>query len=73
MISEMFESNGYVNHASMLSLSADTVIAKEAKEPNNRVFLGALLFGCIVSFVLCNLCRCLKMQIDFGRRTRSLF
>ena len=35
-------------------LSAGTVITKETKEPNNRVLLGALLFGCIVSFVLRN-------------------
>ena len=32
-------------------LSAGTVLTKETKEPNNRVLLGALLFGCIVSFV----------------------
>ena len=36
--------------------NAGTVITKETKEPNNRVLLGALLFGCIVSFVLRNLC-----------------
>ena len=29
---------------------------KKTKESNNRVLLGALLFGCIVSFVVCNLC-----------------
>ena len=44
----------------MLSHNADlfagTVITKEMKEPNIRVLLGALLFGCIVSFVVCNLC-----------------
>ena len=28
---------------------------KNTKEPNNRVLLGALLFGCIVSFVVSNL------------------
>ena len=32
-------------------LSAGTVLTKETKEPNNRVLLGALLFGCIVFFV----------------------
>ena len=37
-------------------LSAGTVITKETKEPNMRVLLGALLFGFIVSFVVCNLC-----------------
>ena len=36
-------------------LSACTVNAKETKEPNNRVLLKALLFGCIVSFVVRNL------------------
>ena len=36
-------------------LSAGTVITKEGKEPNNRVLLGALLFGCIVTFVVRNL------------------
>ena len=44
----------------MLSHNADlfagSVITKEMKEPNIRVLLGALLFGCIVSFVVCNLC-----------------
>ena len=29
---------------------------KKQKEPNNRVPLGALLFGCVVSFGVCNLC-----------------
>ena len=34
-------------------LSAGTVIAKETKELNKRVLLQrALLFGCIVSFVV---------------------
>ena len=28
----------------------------KTKEPNDRVLLGALLFGCIVSFVVRNLC-----------------
>ena len=38
-------------------LSVGTHITKEAKEPNKRVPLErALLFGCIVSFVVCNLC-----------------
>lgn len=37
-------------------LSADTVITKESEEPNNRVHLGALSFGCIISFVVHNLC-----------------
>ena len=36
-------------------LSAGSVITKETKEPNNRVLLGILLFGCIVSFVVRNL------------------
>ena len=36
-------------------LSAGTVITKKTKEPKNRVLLGALLFGCVVSFVVCNL------------------
>ena len=40
----------------MWGLSAGTMITKEAKEPNNRVLLGALLFNCFVSFVVCNLC-----------------
>ena len=35
-----------------MGLSAGTVITKETKVPNNRVILGALLFGCIVSFVV---------------------
>ena len=35
--------------------SAGTIITKETKEPNNRALLGALLFGYIVSFVVCNL------------------
>ena len=41
--------------SNITGLSAGTVITKETKEPNNRVFLGALLFACIVSFVLRNL------------------
>ena len=39
-----------------LGLSAGTVITKESKNPNNRVLLRALLFVCIVSFVVRNLC-----------------
>ena len=42
--------------ATIWGLSAVTMITKEAKEPNNRVLLGALLFNCFVSFVVCNLC-----------------
>ena len=33
-------------------LSEGTVFAKETKEPNNRVLLGALLLGFIVFFFL---------------------
>ena len=29
---------------------------KKTRESNNRVLLGALLFGCVVSFFVCNLC-----------------
>ena len=29
---------------------------KKTRESSNRVLLGALLFGCVVSFVVCNLC-----------------
>ena len=39
--------------SSIWGLSADTVITNETKEPNHR---GALLFGCIVSVVVRNLC-----------------
>ena len=35
-----------------MGLSAGTVITEETKVPNNRVLLGTLLFGCIVSFVV---------------------
>ena len=35
-----------------MGLSAGTVITEETKVPNDRVLLGALLFGCIVSFVV---------------------
>ena len=38
----------------IFGLSTGTVITKEAKEPNNRVPLRALLFGWIVSFVVRN-------------------
>ena len=38
----------------ILGLSAGTVITKQTKEPNNRVPLGALLIGCIVSLVVRN-------------------
>ena len=37
-------------------LSEGTVFAKETKEPNNRVFLGALLLGFIVFFLLYVIC-----------------
>ena len=33
-------------------VNVGTVITKETKEPNNRVFLGPLLFGCTVYFVV---------------------
>ena len=36
--------------------SKGNVITKETKERNNRVYLGALLFVCNVSYVLRNLC-----------------
>ena len=36
-------------------LSAGTIITKETKKPKNRALLGALLFGYMVSFVVCNL------------------
>ena len=32
------------------------ITKKKTKEPNDRVLLGALLFGCVVSFGVCNLC-----------------
>ena len=35
-----------------MGLSAGTVITKKNKDPNNRVPLEHLLFGCIVSFVV---------------------
>ena len=37
----------------------------KTKESNNRVLLGALLFGCVVSFGVCNLC------LDTYRRDRK--
>ena len=42
--------------SSRWSLSAGTVITNETKEPNHRALQRALLFGCIVSFVVRNLC-----------------
>ena len=45
----------YLQNRRSWGLSAGNVITKETKEPNNRVLLGALLFGCIVSFVVPNL------------------
>ena len=33
-----------------------SIITKESKKPNNRALLGALLFGCIFSLVVRNLC-----------------
>ena len=38
------------------TVSAGTIITKESKKPNNRALLGALLFGCIFSLVVRNLC-----------------
>ena len=32
------------------------VQSSQKRESNNRVLLGALLFGCVVSFGVCNLC-----------------
>ena len=46
-------------------LSAGSVITKETKEPNNRVLLGILLFGCIVSFVVRNLWLSTKRRNPF--------
>ena len=48
--------SGYKSYLKVRVFSACTVITKETKEPNNRVLLGALLFGCIVSLVVRNLC-----------------
>ena len=42
--------------SSIWGLSADTVITNETKEPNHRALPRALLFGCIVSVVVRNLC-----------------
>ena len=39
-----------------MRLSVGTMITKETKEPDNRVLLGALLIGCIVSFVVRSVC-----------------
>ena len=41
------------------------ITKKKTKEPNDRVLLGALLFGCVVSFGVCNLC------LDTYRRNRK--
>ena len=43
----------YKINGKLWGLSAGTVITKETKGPNNR---EALLFGCIVSFVVSNPC-----------------
>ena len=43
-----------IKKVSNLGLFSGTVITKVTKEPNNRVLLRALLFGCFVSFVLGN-------------------
>ena len=32
------------------------ITKKKTKEPSDRVLLGTLLFGCVVSFGVCNLC-----------------
>ena len=45
----------YVQNRLFGGLSEGTIVTKETKEPNNRVLLEALLFGCIVSFVVRNL------------------
>lgn len=45
-----------MNIIATLGLYGVTVIAKEAKEQNDRVLLGALLLGCIVSIVERDLC-----------------
>ena len=45
-----------LTNGKLWGLSAGTVITKETKGPNNRVLLGALLFGCVVSFVVRNPC-----------------
>ena len=46
--------SGKQGHGVILGLSAGTIITKVTKKPNNRVLPGALLFGCIVSFVVHN-------------------
>ena len=44
------------SYTGFIGLSAGTVIKKEIKEPNVKVLLGALLFGCNVSSIVRNLC-----------------
>ena len=51
--SEFFQRYGLSNR---WGLSVGTVITNETKEPNHRVLPRALLFGCIVSFVVHNRC-----------------
>ena len=51
---------------------------KKAKEPNDRVLLRALLFGCVVSFGVCSLCldtyrRNHKARFDCITCTLSVF
>ena len=45
-----------ISYTGFVGLSAGTVIEKEIKEPNVKVLLGALLFGCNVSSIVRNLC-----------------
>ena len=44
------------SYTGFMGLSAGAVIKKEIKEPNVKVLLGALLFGCNVSSIVRNLC-----------------
>ena len=44
------------SYTGLMGLSAGTVIKKEIKEPNVKVLLGALLFGCNISSIVRNLC-----------------
>ena len=46
--------SGKQEHGVILGLSAGTIITKVTKKPNNRVLPGALLFGCVASFVVHN-------------------
>lgn len=46
--------SGKQRHGVILGLSAGNIIKKVTKKPNNRVLPGALLFECIVSFVVRN-------------------